>query len=85
MGEAVGGIGRGGVHSLRRIGTPSALQMPKCTKPELDNPPRASDLMGGETEAQGGEGACYGHTVVCAQLIPGHFSQPCGSDPLFSA
>lgn len=57
MGEAVGGIGRGGVHSLRRIGTPSALQMPRCTKPELDNPSRASDLMGGETEAQGGEGA----------------------------
>lgn len=24
--------------------------------------------MGGETEDQGGEGACQGHTVVCAQL-----------------
>lgn len=58
MGEAVGGVGRGGVHSLRRIRTPSALPMSKCTKPELDNPSSASDLMGGETEAQGGEGAC---------------------------
>lgn len=75
----------GGADSLRRIRAPSALQIPKCTKPELEDTSRASDLNGRETKAQGGEGAFRGHTVVDAQLILGHFSLLCGSDSLFSA
>lgn len=75
----------GGADRLRRIRTPSALQMPKCIKPELEDPLRAFDLIGGETVAQGREGAFRGHTVVDAQLILGHFSLLCGSDSFFSA
>lgn len=56
----MGGIGGGGADSLGGIQAPSALQMPRCTKPEPVDPSKASDLVGGETEAQGGEGAAKG-------------------------
>lgn len=58
----------GGADSLRRSRTPSALQMPKCTKPELEDPLRASDLIGRETEAQG-------------RCFPRAHSGQCSTDP----
>lgn len=60
MGEAGGGARAGGAARLRGIGASPALQMAECTKPDLGDASRASDLKGGETEVPGGKGMCKG-------------------------
>lgn len=49
-----------GADSPRGVRTPSALQMPKHTKPTLDDSLSSSDLASGDTKAKGGEGARQG-------------------------
>lgn len=49
------GLEETGAHSPRGVRIPSALQMLKHTKPELDDASNSSNLTGGETKAQGGK------------------------------